>query len=178
MSAHGSVRLRWMTQRDVPLLHAWRNTAEYRNYCTRRRTLVTEEEFRQELARDFAHDRHVQVMIEAAHGEVVGTAYAYGLNYADGHVFVTIYVHEPQKHFGVGATAFALFCRDLLERMPLYKIYVDVLAYNRQVVRALRRAGAHEEGCFKEHRRVGEERFDMFRFALYRETMTASFLCR
>jgi RimJ/RimL family protein N-acetyltransferase len=166
-----SISLRYIRHDDLPALLRWRNSEVFREFCTKRRTILTEEQFARELDQDFRRDRHVQVVVESQKSELLGTLYSYDYSPEDGYLFITTYIDEPRKHPTAGPIAFSLFCRELFERWLLFKIYVDVYEKNKSVVEQLLRGGAEQEGHFRGHRKVGDERGDALRFAIYREVL-------
>jgi RimJ/RimL family protein N-acetyltransferase len=135
---------------------------------------LTEEEFAGELDQDFRRDRHSQVIVESNEGYPLGTMYSYDYSPEDAYLFLTIYIEDAGKHPTVGPIAFMLFCRQLFERWQLFKIYLDVYEHNASVARQLRRAGARQEGRFRGHTKVGNQRADALRFAIYREALERS----
>lgn len=134
-------------------------------FCSTRRNMISLLEFRQELLSDFQRDRHLQLMI-LAKGEPAGTIYSYGFNPTDRYVFITIYVAREFENTGCGVEAFVLFALYLFKTFQLFKIYLDVYSYNAASLRLLSDERFILEGKFRGHRRIGEKRYDLFRFAL------------
>lgn len=164
------LRLRPIEDGDMKLLHRWRNDPRFLALCSVRRTVVGFEDFTAELRRDFERDRHLQLMIELkSKSTIIGTVYSYNLNLIDGNIFLTIYLEEEYERKGYGAETVAIFLDYLFATFPLHKIYFEVYDYNRLSLSTLQTAGFVEEGRFKEHRFVGGKRYDLIRFAFFRE---------
>ena len=160
--------LQEITGDDFSILHAWRNESRFTTYCSTRRNQVSAEDFRRELASDFNRDRCLQCMI-LHRGIAIGTIYAYGMNHTDRYAFVTTYLTASAEHRGYGAEAFVFFVEYLFEQLDLYKIYSEVYEYNTHSLSCLRNAGLFsEEGRFKGHRKIGNQRYDLIRFACFR----------
>lgn len=156
-------------QKDLPLLHQWRNDPMFISLCSVRRTIISYEEFVDELKHDFSRDRHIQYIIELNGKEIpIGTIFSYSLNLIDGYVFITIYISEEYQNKGYGVEAVALFLKYLFGFFPLNKTYMETYGYNQQSISPLRNFGFQEEGRFKEHRFFSGARHDLIRFAVYR----------
>ncbi len=162
-----------MTTEDIPTLFQWRNSEGFLLNCTARKCRKTIDEFQKEILGDFKRDRYCQMMVKKkSDNTLVGTVYCYGLNRQDGHAFVTIYIDELFQRKGYGVETFALFVEYLFEDIvELHKVYVDVYEYNRHSLECVVGGGLKQEGRFVEHKQVGSVRYDMLRFALYRNSM-------
>lgn len=172
---HG-LTLRRIFRDDLPILLQWRNEEKFRNECSSMRELITDQEFQQELERQFAIDRHEQVILIAANGTAIGTLFSYDYSRSDGHLFVSAYLDEKVRNRGFGVYALLVFSRWLFDGLRLFKIYADVYTTNSRVIAQLRRAGASEEGRFKGHRKCNGLRVDVIRFAVYQEQLTSALM--
>ncbi len=164
------VRLIPLTPSHIEILSSWRNSDDYITMCTNRRNIVTQEELKAELDKDFATDRHEQYMIFHQRSQsFIGTIYSYGLKKCDGYVFVTTFLAPEGRSGFVGFESFALMSQHLFQSIHnLHKIYTEVYEYNTASFLPLIRAGFKEEGRFKEHRFWNKRRWDVFRLAFYR----------
>lgn len=163
------VILRPIEQKDLSLLHKWRNDPMFISLCSARRSVIGYEEFISELRHDLERDRHIQCIIELnGKGIPIGTIYSYGLNLADGYVFITIYLPKEYQHRGFGPESVALLLKFLFDSLPLNKVYMEAYDYNQLSLSPLRNFGFREEGRFKEHRFFSGARHDLIRFAIYR----------
>ncbi len=163
-----SVVLCELTSADMAILWDWRNQDRFMSLCSTRRNTVSLDQFRTEIERDFSRDRHLQFIIRRKRdGEPIGTIYTYGFNKTDSHVFVTIFVIEEVEGFGYGPEALTVFLKYLFSELKLHKVYLEVYEYNTHSTDCIRSAGFNEEGRFREHRRVGDKRYDLIRFAIY-----------
>lgn len=163
------VILRPIEQKDLSLLHKWRNDPMFISLCSARRSIISYEEFVSEIRHDFERDRHIQCLIELnGKGIPIGTIYSYGLNLVDGYVFITIYLPKEYQNKGYGTEAVALFLKFLFDSLPLNKCYTEIYGYNKLSLSPLRNFGFREEGRFKEHRFFSGARHDLIRFAIYR----------
>lgn len=167
------IRLRPISDKDIALLHKWRNEEHFMRFCANRRNLVGIEQFTAELKRDFERNRHMQLIVELKSRSIpIGTVFSYDLNLIDGFAFMTLYVEEQYRHGGYGAEAGIVFFCYLFSQLPLHKIYFEAFSYNAKSLSTLRSAGFKEEGLFREHRFYDGTRHDVIRFAAYRNSLT------
>jgi RimJ/RimL family protein N-acetyltransferase len=87
----------------------------------------------------------------------------------DGYGFITVFLDQASRGTGYGVDAFLLLAAHLFEAENLYKVYMDVYAYNTFSRRIFRDARLEEEGRFKGHRLHNGVRHDVIRYALYRD---------
>lgn len=166
------IRLRPVEEKDYPLLHKWRNESKFLALVSPKRELVNFDKFALEMKRAFERDRHLQFMIELKEtGLAVGTIYSFGLNLTDGYVFINVYVDEKYERFGYGAQAGILLLCYLFDFFPIFKVYFDVFGYNSHSLSTLTSAGFKEEGRFVGHRFYEGQRFDVIRFAAFRDSI-------
>lgn len=165
------IELREITAENLPLLFAWRNSKDFLDLCTSRQASPTLEAFRQELERDFSIDRYAQFMIRRR-DRAVGTIYVYGMNQRDGHAFITTYIAPNENSKGAGVLAFTMLAHYLFVHHNLYKVYADVYAHNIHSMRCFE--AKHQfivEGRFKGHSLFRGTRYDLVRFALFRQSL-------
>lgn len=163
---------------DIPILWKWRNTQEFVDMCTVRKSQISMTEFVSELKDDFNRDRFCQMMIMVKKGvESVpaGTIFCYGFNRYHGYIFVTIYMIQDFQMKGYGAEAFAVFIDWLFSsEHELHKVYADVYSINSRSISCLKNAGFTQEGCFVEHSLIGGYRCDLLRFAFFRRNIRSA----
>lgn len=171
MDLHGrSVHLRHCNVTDILNLFQWRNSDEFREKCSVRRNRISLDDFEKELERDFQRDRHIQMMIvRKSDGKSIGTLYSYNYKKVDGYAFITIFLPKEYQANGYGAEAIALFLHYLFNEFLLFKIYMEVYEYNDGSISCIRGAGFSQEGCFSGHRLFGGVRYDLLRYAIYKE---------
>ncbi len=167
-----TIRLTAVEAEHHRLLREWRNSDDFRRFCSVNRRILTELEFEEERQWLFLTGLHWQCLIRGKNDVPIGTVCSYDYSKRDGHCFVTLYVAREYRTSGAGVIASILFATTLFEELGLYKVYVDVNGHNTRVIDMLRRAGLSEEGVFKGHRVIEGERYDVFRFALYQECLT------
>lgn len=126
---------------EVEMVLVWRNSDSYRNFCSNRKGVVSEDSFVKELEHDFRTDRHEQYIIRKIDKEPVGTIFSYNFNQANGYVFVTTFLSEDYCHSIYGAEAHGLMVRQLFERYNLSKIYVEVYLSNIVSLKTMLQAG-------------------------------------
>lgn len=168
------LNLRSINNRDLPILHSWRNSSTFRKYCSTRRNVVSYESFKKELENDFKNDRHGQLIaLRKRDTLLVGTIWTYNMNPTDGHVCVTTFVDPLHEKNGYGVEMFAAVMHSLFTSFPtLNKIYTEVYSYNEHSLSIMKKFGFLEEGVFPEHRLVGTTRYDLHRLAFYRRQLS------
>lgn len=166
------IKLRPLTSNNAATLFKWRNDQQFLQNCSHRRSATNCNEFVAELKRDFERDRHLQFMIERKFdGEPIGTIYSYDYKRVDGYAFITTFIADGFRKRGYGAEADALFLMYLFEKFKLFKIYMEMYEYNREAISAALRGGFIEEGKFKKQRLFNGARYDVIRYALFRENI-------
>lgn len=164
--------LRPISEKDLIILHKWRNDPIFLKLCSRRRNFVNYEEFITELKQDFDNDRHVQFIAELKRKNLsIGTIYSYNLNLIDGYIFITVYFEKDYWNKGYGIESVALFLQYLFDILPLHKVYIEVYDYNNSAISIIQKTPFIKEGCFKEHRFFEGKRWDLIRFAFYRHSL-------
>jgi RimJ/RimL family protein N-acetyltransferase len=156
---------------DLPVLHHWRNSNVFCDFCSTRRNLVDFEEFKDELSRDLSRDRHIQLIVMRKRDlKPVGTIWAYNLNLTDGHTFITVFIDPEYQRIGYGMESFTAMLFYLFDTFPcLNKVYTEAYSYNEHSLSIMKGAGFSEEGIFLEHRLLNGIRYDLHRFAFYRK---------
>ena len=161
-----------MAEADLSILCEWRNSDVFLKNCSNRRNHVTVEEFAIELKKDFERDRHEQFIIELRRaGEPIGTIYSYNFRSADGYAFVTTFLADGFRNKGYGAEAFAIFLYHLFTVHDLYKVYTEIYSYNGDSLKAMQGAGFTEEGRFRNQRLFKGARYDVLRYAVFRDDL-------
>lgn len=166
----GNMRIHPLNESDYPALYKWRNEADFLSLFSARRSVVNYEKFVSEQKQDLEKNRHLQFVGESISKNVpVGTVYSYNLNMIDGHVFIGGYVDKEFRRTGYGAISCALLITYLFKYFPLYKIYCEVVEYNKPSISMVRNFGFIEEGRFTGHRFCDGGYQDILRFAIYRD---------
>lgn len=164
------IYLRHCSKHDISLLFQWRNSNEFREKCSVRRNEINFDNFKKELEGDFQHDRHIQMMIvRKSDGKSIGTIYSYDYKKIDQYLFITIFISREFQANGYGVEAVALFLQYLFNKFTLFKIYMEVYEYNAQSLSCIRGAGFVQEGLFGGHRLFNGVRYDLLRYAIYKE---------
>lgn len=169
----GKIRLRRVEEGDYLVLFAWRNNAKFLSHFSAHRTPVSYEQFLAEFKRESKKDRHLQFIVELVSDiRPIGIIYTFNYNRTDGYVFLNTFIIEEFETVGHGAVATIILLFYLFDFIPsLHKIYFDVFEYNTLSMSTLRNAGFDEEGRFKGHRLQGTSRYDVLRFAAYRNNL-------
>lgn len=159
------------TDHDLEIMYRWRSDSSSLYLWSTRRHLVSYQQFLEEFRRDLNGDRHIHLMITKRHDVVIGMIYSYGVQWVDGHCFITTYLDPTKTKRGYGAEAFVLFVNYLFRYFNFHKIYTDVYEYNQLSRKTIESAGFVQEGVFKEHRYMNGMRYSLIRYALYRDKL-------
>lgn len=157
-------------EEDLEIMFGWRNDLRTLDLWSTRRHLVSYPDFLEEFRHDIGSDRHIHLMITNKK-ETIGMIYSYGVQWVDGHCFITTYLDPTKTKRGYGAEAFALFVNYLFRYFNFHKIYIDVYEYNQLSKKTIESAGFVQEGLFKEHRYMDGVRHALIRYALYRDKL-------
>ena len=170
--ATSRITLSPVEESDLPILCKWRNEFRFLELVSPRRNLLNSADFAREHKREFEGNRHLQFMVILKDGNApIGTIYSFSLNQIDGYVFINTYIDEKHERMGYGAEAVTLMVCYLFKFYPIHKIYFEAFAYNKLSLSTLQSAGFIEEGRFKEHRFLNGVRYDVVRFAAYRNSL-------
>ena len=167
--------LRPIEESDYPVLHKWRNEFRFISLFSARREVVSFENFVKEIKREFERNRHLQFIIERRDKNIpVGTIFSFNFNQIDGYIFINVYIDSLHENRGYGVEAIILLAHYLFLFLPIRKICFEVFGYNQLSLSTMRSGelyGFYEEGRFKEHRFFEGKYHDVFRFAVYRDSM-------
>ena len=170
MLENRSLWVKGVDEEDLSSLLQWRNSYDFRLYCTGRKHCVTPEEFKHEFLKDLAGDKHVQfIAYRKRDKSPVGTIWAYRLDTTHGHVCVTVFLDRPYRHRGYGAELMAAMLYHLFDSMPwLRKVYTEVYGINHHSLKTLRHAGFQTEAVLEDHLIQDGEPMDLYWLAMYR----------
>jgi RimJ/RimL family protein N-acetyltransferase len=167
------ILLRPISESDLQILHAWRNTDSYMSLFVNRRNLASFEEFKFEFKKDLERQRHVQFLIVFKKtGEPIGLIYSYNANMIDGYVFMGTYIDDRFQRRGYGALATILFIKHLFDVYPIQKICLDIFSYNTASISGSVNLGFAKEGEFIRQRFWFGKYWNIIRLALFREDTT------
>ncbi len=165
-----SVTLRPMNTGDLQILFEFRNSFDFREYCSLRKNIISFDEFKTEIEKDLLNDRREQLVIESTAGEVIGTIFLYALSKLHRNAFVTIFISENFKHKWYGAESFGIYVDYVIKKYNLHKISVDFYSNNIGIRKMLDNANFIQEGHFKEQRKGNNGAWlDIFRFSLFKK---------
>jgi RimJ/RimL family protein N-acetyltransferase len=167
--------LREWNENHLETLYAWRNSRDYLEFCSLRKSNNSFDEFKQEFYHDLTTDRQDQhIIFRIRDNKPIGTIFLYGLSTFHENGFVTTFIEDSLRNKGYGIEAFALFCDFILKKYSLHKLIVDVYSHNGTVTKMLRAGGFKQEGYFKEHRKNANNNWlDVVRLSLFkRDTST------
>jgi RimJ/RimL family protein N-acetyltransferase len=95
------IHLRLVEKSDYSTLREWRNSENFLRLFSFRRSLVTPDQFEIEMKKGVEKGRFLQFVIVTNKTEKpIGTLYAYGLDIANGHVFIGTYVADLYRGTG------------------------------------------------------------------------------
>lgn len=169
--------VRAVHEKDFAELWRWSADPMYQATCTSDRAMSTEERFVRELRKDLDSGRRPAQLIAEVGGKMVGTTWLSGLLVGDGHAFITTYMVPENRGQGIGPALTAAMALYAFRLWPLYKLYLDVLEFNERSRKALEQGvlnlGLAQEARLRGHRFFDGKRWDVLRYALYRESIPA-----
>jgi len=148
--------LRPTGDQDVLLLSAWKNTSDYLEFVSS-----------QKETKYF-----LRFIIELKKGKKpIGVLYTFSYNRSDGYMFLNIFLDKDYRNGGYGVEACALAICHIFDVLPVYKIYCDAYSSNSKSISMMRGMGLEQEGFLKGHRLYKGKRYDVVRFAVYRQNL-------
>jgi RimJ/RimL family protein N-acetyltransferase len=165
----GRVRLRWLTEADVPALFAVFGDPEVTRYWGVA-TLPDLAAAGALLAKIHAHFRAgtlFQWGVEAG-GEVVGTCTLAALDPANRRAELGFALGRPHQGRGYMASALPAVLGFAFGRLGLHRVHADTDPRNAPSIRALERLGFRREGVLREHYLVQGEPQDAVVYGLLR----------
>lgn len=162
------IKLHPITDNNIGLLFNWRNSKYFLENCSHRQTLNNISSFITELQNDFERDKHLQFLI-VYNDTYVGTIYSYSYNSFDKYCFLTVFIDEVYTNKGIALKTCIYFIRHLFIEYKLFKVYFDTYSYNKNVLKILKKLKLSCEGNFIKQRLSKDNRFDVLRFAVYKE---------
>lgn len=159
-----------LTSDILGVLHRWESDIRYLHLWTVRKKILSDIEFREYMLNSLKEFIHVFLIIRNKKGEPLGFIYSYDCNFADGYLFVTIFLDPHYRNLGIGVRANLLFFHYIFSYFgSIRKIYCDVLEYNGPSLNILKKSGFNIEGRFKAHRFYCGHYTDLFRLSIFRE---------
>lgn len=162
----GNLSLQELTDATISQLYKWRNDPSFLQLLTARPKAESLENFKSELRKDFACDRHLQYVVYC-HNSPIGTIYSYSYNKFDKYCFISIFTEYEFRNSGNGMKAALIFSCFLFDQFNLYKIYFDIYDFNYQLISSLERRRISLEGRFLNQHLYNGKRHDVLRFAIY-----------
>ncbi|HRH31333.1 MAG TPA: GNAT family protein [Candidatus Paceibacterota bacterium] len=165
------IALRPVVVSDLPKLFEWRNSDDYRNLVHYDDSSISYLEFEKEFEKDSRQRRHQYVIVRISDGEPIGIIFCHTYSTKNGFCYLNIFIDKNCKKRGFGVDALSLVCCSLFEDVTFYKVYLEAFEYNSFSLQNIRHFGFAEEGIFKGHKMLNGTRYDVIRFALYREDL-------
>ncbi len=147
----------------------WRNSERYRYFVHNNTSSVaTISEFVNEIKRDSKY-RNFQFIIESKSKNLpVGIIFTHNASSENGFCFLNVFISERYRQKWYCIEALALLLRHLFEIEKFYKVYIDVLENNELSLSTIRSCKFIEEGRFVSHKVINGLRYDVLRFAVYK----------
>lgn len=154
--------LRLMTAEDTDLIVAWRNKDAVRNRFIYQE-LFTREGHENWIKTRVETGQVVQMVIcDAAAGRPLGSVYIRDIDRTHNKAEYGIFIGEDDaRGRGVGTAAARLMLRYCFEEEGLHRVYLRVLADNRQAIRSYEKAGFAREGLLRDDVRIRGEYRDI-----------------
>lgn len=163
------IYLRLMEEADTDLIIAWRNREDVR------RNFIYREPFTRQGHENWVNTmirpgRAVQIIIvDSADDTPLGSVYIRDIDRGHLKAEYGIFIGVPQaRGRGIGTAAARLMLRYCFEEEGLHRIYLRVLAGNRQAIRSYEKAGFVREGCLREDVCIDGEFYDIVWMAAIR----------
>jgi UDP-4-amino-4,6-dideoxy-N-acetyl-beta-L-altrosamine N-acetyltransferase len=168
-----AVRLRAVEAQDSPALLAWRNSPEVAAYMYADHLISQDEHDRWFAAAMVAPDRRYWII--EADGQRVGLANLTKIDETARRCDWAYYLGDPAtRGKGLGAQVEYIVLRHVFETLGLNKLWCEVLAENKAVIRLHERFGFVAEARFREHVLKGGRFQDVLGMGLLKREWTAA----
>jgi RimJ/RimL family protein N-acetyltransferase len=149
----GRVRLRWLTDADVPDLFTIFGDAEVTRYWgfARLRNLAAAAELLAEIEREFRAGMLFQWGVEATGGQLVGTCTLAGLDAINRRAELGFALGRAFWGQGYMSAALPTVLAFAFGRLGLHRVFSDTDPANTRSIRALQRLGFVREGVLRQH---------------------------
>lgn len=165
------VSLELISESDYPTLFKWRNSPDFREFVH----YIDSEVLFTDFVKEFQNNSKVRpfqyVIKKVKTGEPIGLIFTHTFSSINRYCFINIYINDENRIKGYGPESLSLLSVYLFEEKDIFKIYLESFEHNNPSLNAVRSFGFKEEGRFKEHRLIGNKRFDVIRFAVYRDSL-------
>lgn len=148
--------LRSVNDQDSPLLSAWENAEDYLEFVSSQKGTKCFFQFIIELRKN---------------KKPVGVLYTFSYNKSDGYMFLNVFLDKDCRKVGYGVEACSLAICYIFDSLSVYKIYCDAYSSNYKCISMMKGMGLEQEGLLKGHRLYKGKRYDVIRFAVYRQNL-------
>ena len=145
------IYLRPMTEEDTDMIVAWRNKPSVKNY------FIYQADFTREGHLYWLHEvvekgRACQMIIcDKVDNTPLGSVYIRDIDHTHHKGEYGIFIgEEAARGRGIGTEAAKLMIQYGFEKLGLHRIYLRVLAGNKQAIRSYEKAGFEQEGYLKD----------------------------
>ena len=167
--------LKPIEEADYSILYKWRNEFRFLSLFSAKRETISLGDFTKEIKREFERNRHLQFIIRRKDKDIpIGTMFSFNFNPIDGYVFVNVYIDSEEENKGYGVEAIVLFVHYLFIFLPIRKVCFEIFSYNNLSLSTMQNGSKYgfcEEGRFREHRFFNGNYYDVFRFAIHRNSI-------
>ncbi len=118
--------------------------------------------------RSWSAERMNSKFLVLVRSQPAGIVFDYERNVEDGHTKIATILKQSAVGKGNGIVATALFCSWLFKTAPLRKVYMEVFAFNEEMLRIAEKLGLTEEMRRVEHRFWNGRYWDQYGFSISR----------
>lgn len=150
-------------------LFEFRNSIEFREYVAPQNSHIDFTSFQDEIQQNLQFRKLNHCVLHRRNQHIIGYTYSFSHNVENKFCFLNLFIEKKYNRAGFGLEAFYKSAKILFSQYDLYKIYIDVFSFNELSLQCMRSAGFTEEGILRGHVLRGNVRYDIHRFACYRE---------
>jgi len=165
MADRNDYALRPLTGSDSATILKWRNSDQVRrNMYTDH--LITEAEHAKWMEK-IEQDDSSRYMVFQIKGRPTGLVNVVQIDQRNGKCYWGFYIGAEDSPRGSGSIMEFLALEYIFEQLDIRKLYCEVFAFNKPVIKLHKKFGFKEEGCFKEHVLKGDVYEDVLSLALF-----------
>lgn len=165
------VVIRPVEKSDMPLLYKWINDPKVTQFLGARYPMTEhdEEKWYEDLSKRKEHNV-VFAIVDRENDKPIGSMGVHNIDYVNGTATTGALIGEKEYWGkGFGGEAKMLVLNYAFNKLNLYKIYSDVIAYNERSVKYSLKCGYEVEAVFKNHFLRFGRRWDEVILSIYRE---------
>ncbi len=162
-------KLKKVEEADFEFIYNLYNDYDYSMLWTNLREFSSKVNFLEFLEYKINNEFSYYFIIQTIKGFDIGTIYIYDYNKIDNYAYISLYIIPEFQNKFYAIDAFLLIFKFISKYLPIRKLYLDVMAYNKKSLSIIKKVNFQQEGEFKKHKYYNGKYYDMHRFSIFLE---------